>query len=69
MKANTWRITGYKGRNDYDGPADDNTDLEIIFDSRFKKEDIETIMFNYWGKKYRSVAIKAELLEEDTNVG
>ena len=49
MKANIWRITGYKGWNDYDGPADDNTDLEIIFDSRFKKEDVETIMFNYWG--------------------
>ena len=67
MKANIWRITGYKGRNDYDGPADDNTDLEIIFDSRFKKEDVETIMFNYWGSKYRSVAIKAELIKEDIN--
>ena len=65
MKANTWRITGYRGRNDYDGPADDNTKVDIIFDSRFKKEDVETIMFNYWGQKYRSVAIKAELLEED----
>ena len=67
MKANTWRITGYKGWNDYDGPSDDNTDLEIIFDSRFKKEDVEAIMFNYWGKKYRSVAIKAELLRENGN--
>ncbi len=66
MKANTWRITGYRGQNDYDGPSDDNTDLEIIFDSRFKKEDVEAIMFCYWCKKYRSVAIKAELLKEDT---
>lgn len=65
MKANIWRITGYKGRNDYDGPADDNTDLEVIFDSRFSKEDVEDIMFYYWGKRYRSVAIKAELLKED----
>jgi hypothetical protein len=64
--ANTWRITGYKGRNDYDGPADDNTNIEFIFDSRFKKEDVEDIMFYYWGKLYRSVAIKAELLKEDT---
>lgn len=63
MKANTWRITGYRGRNDYDGPMDDNTSIEVIFDSRFNKEDVETIMFNYWNKKYRSVAIKAELIE------
>lgn len=64
MKAIVWRITGYKGRNDYDGPADDNTNIEVIFDSRFKKEDVEDILFYYWGRKYRSVAIKAELLEE-----
>lgn len=63
MKANTWRITGYRGRNDYDGPMDDNTSIEVIFDSRFNKEDVETIMSNYWNKKYRSVAIKAELIE------
>ena len=62
MEANIWRITGYKGWNDYDGPVDDNTDIEVIFDSRFKKEDVEDIMFNYWGKKYRMVAIKAEMV-------
>ena len=66
MKANIWRITGYKGRNDYDGPADDNTELDLIMDSRFKKEDVEDILFYYWGKLYRSVAIKVELLKEDT---
>ena len=62
MEANIWRITGYKGRNDYDGPMDDNIDIEIIFDSRFKKDDVENIMLAYWGKKYRSVAVKAELV-------
>ena len=65
MKVNTWRITGYRGRDDYDGPADDNTKLDLIMDSRFKKEDVEDIMFRYWSKLYRSVAIKAELLKED----
>lgn len=69
MKVNVWRITGYKGRNDYDGPMDDNTNIEIAFDARFKKEDIETIMFNYWGKKYRSVAIRAELVKTQEIVG
>jgi hypothetical protein len=62
-KANVWKVTGYRGRNDYDGPADDNTSIEVIFDSHFNKEDVETIMFNYWNKQYRSVAIKAELIE------
>ena len=62
MEANIWRITGYKGRNDYDGPMDDNIDIEIIFDSRFKKDDVENIMLNYWGKKYCSVAVKAEMV-------
>ena len=64
MKANVWRVTGYRGKNDYDGPADDNTKLDIIFDSHFKKEDVENILAYYWDKIYRSVAIKAELLEE-----
>ena len=63
MKYSIWRITGYRGWNDYDGPTDDNTKVDIIFDNRFKKEDVEAFMFNYWGKKYRSVAIKAEQLK------
>lgn len=62
MEANVWKITGYKGRNDYDGPMDDNIDIDIIFDSRFKKEDVENIMLAYWGRKYRSVAIKVEII-------
>ena len=59
---NTWLITEYHGRNDYDGPADDNVKLELIMDSRFTKDDVEKIMADYWSKFYRSVAIKAELL-------
>lgn len=64
MKANVWRITGYRGNNDYDGPADDNTKLDIIFDNRLKKKDVEDILFYYWGRTYCSVVIKAELLRE-----
>lgn len=63
MKANIWKITGYKGRNDYDGPEDDNTDLDLIMDSRFTKEHIEEIMSQCWSKFYRSVAIKAEFIK------
>ena len=62
MKVNVWRITGYKGHNDYDGPEDDNTQIDLIMDSRFTKENVEEIMAQYWSKFYRSVAIKAELL-------
>lgn len=69
MKVNTWKITGYKGWNDYDGPVDNNTDIEVAMDGRFKQEDVENIMFDYWGKKYRSVTIKAELVENQELVG
>ena len=69
MKANIWRITGYKGHNDYDGPEDDNTKLDLIMDSRFTQENVEEIISQYWSKFYRSVAIKAELLETKEIVG
>ena len=62
--ANTWKIKGYRGKNDYDGSVDDNTEIELIMDSRFSKEDVEKIMADYWAKFYRSVAIKAELLTD-----
>jgi hypothetical protein len=64
-KSNAWLISGYRGRNDYDGPADDNTKIELIMDSRFTKDDVEKIMADYWSKFYRSVAIKAELLKKE----
>ena len=59
---NTWLITGYHGRSDYEGLADDNVELELIMDSRFTKDDVEKIMADYWSKFYRSVMVKAELL-------
>ena len=64
-KANIWRITGYKGWSDYDGPIDDNVEIDVIFDSRFRKEDVEDIMLHYWNKKYHSVSIKANILAEN----
>ena len=63
IKVNVQRITGYKDRNDYNNPEDDNTKLDLIMDSRSTKENIEEIMAHYWSKFYRSVAIKAELLD------
>ena len=64
MRTNTWRITGYRGSSDYDGPADNNTDFELIMDRRFTQRDVEEIMFNYWRPVYRVVAIKAELVND-----
>ena len=46
-ESNVWMITGYHDRNDYDGPADDNVELELIMDSRFTKDDAEKIMTDY----------------------
>ena len=45
MTVRYWRITGYKGKNDYDGLQDNNVDVVIAFDSRFNKRDVEDIMF------------------------
>ena len=59
MKVTIWNITGYKGRDDYDGPQDDNVNIEVSMDSRFSRQDVEEIMCNYWGRKYRTVAIHA----------
>ena len=63
MKVNIWHITGYTGRNDYDGSEDDNRDFKIAMDAAFSKADIEQIMLNYWNKFYENVAVKAELIE------
>ena len=64
MKANIWKITGYKGHNDYDGPEDNNINFNIIMDSRFTKKDIEKIMSQYWSQFYRTVAIKINFVKE-----
>ncbi len=64
LKYNVWKISGFRGCNDYDGPADDNTEKEIIMDSHFTKDDVERIMLAYWSRFYRVVSIKAELLNK-----
>ena len=58
MKANIWRITGYRGKNDYDGPEDDNTKLDIIFDGRLKTEDVEDLLFYSWGRSIVVLLLK-----------
>ena len=57
-----WRIEGYKGNSDCDGPEDYNIDMEMPWDSHFKAKDIENIMATYWGKKFRCVTVKATFL-------
>ena len=37
---NIWKIDGYCGWNDYDGPADCNRHDEYIMDANFKKQDV-----------------------------
>ena len=64
MKITIWEVSGYKGKNDYDGPQDDNFGFEVLMDSRFTKEEVEEIFFSRYGKKYRSVALKAVKIKE-----
>ena len=64
MKITIWQISGYKGWNDYDGVADNNFTFKVVMDSRFAKEEVEEIFFNRYIKKYRTVALKATVIEE-----
>ena len=64
MKINIWQISGYKGWNDYDGTADNNFSFKVAIDSRFTKGEVEEIFFNRYGKKYRTVALTATIIEE-----
>ena len=54
-----WRITGYKGFDNYDGPSDNNMCFEVLMDARFKKEEVEEIFLNRFSKKHRTVALSA----------
>ncbi len=64
VKINIWKIEGYKGRNDYDGVADNNFSFTVALDSRFTKEEVEEIFFNRYTKKHRVVALSAMFVEE-----
>ena len=61
---NMWRISGYKGFDNYDGPSDDNMHFDVFLDSRFNKEDVEEIFLNRFSKKHRTVALEATLVRE-----
>jgi hypothetical protein len=64
MKAKVWKVFGYKGNDDCDGPADYNFHFEVLMDARFSKEDVQDIFANRFSKKYRSVEVGAEELRE-----
>lgn len=57
-----WRITGYRGTSECDGPEDYNVDMEMAWDNRFDAKEIEEIMATRWSKKHRCVTIKATFL-------
>lgn len=66
MKVKIWQITGYRGRDNYDGPTDDNLNFSTALDSRFKKKDVEEIFTARYSKTNRVVVIQAtELAERD----
>lgn len=65
-KANIWRFTGYKGWDNYGLElGDDNIKVDLVFDSRLNKEEVEEMMYQYWSKWYSSVEIKANILAEN----
>ena len=64
MKVKIWQITGYKGRDNYDGPTVDNLNFSTALDSRFKKKDVEEIFTARYAKTNRVVVIRAAELAE-----
>ena len=63
IKVNIWRVSGYRGRYDYDGPEDDNFCFVTALDARLTKDDVLELFFNRWSHKYRTVSLYAELLD------
>ena len=59
LKAKIWKVTGYKGWDDWDGPEDNNVSFTVVMDARFSKEDVQDIFLNRFSKKHRSVVIGA----------
>lgn len=65
IKVNIWKVAGYKGFDDYDGPEDNNFSFEAAFDARLTKEEVENFFFERYAKrKYRNVVLRAELVSE-----
>ena len=64
MKIRIWQISGYLGWSDYDNSDDDNFKIKVAMDSRFTRKDVEEIFANRFSKRYRSVVIRAVVLEE-----
>lgn len=60
MPGKVWKITGYIGFSDYDGPEDDNLTTYIVFDERFSKKTVIDFMVYFFSKKYRTVVINAD---------
>ena len=65
-KVNVWRITGYKGYDNYDGSDDNNTDIICPMDARLTKEMVEEFFCNYYSKKHRVVVLSAKCVETKT---
>jgi hypothetical protein len=64
MKIKIWNIKGYKGFDNYDGTDDNNLNVEVAMDARFKKEEVEEIFVNKFSKKHRVVVIEATEIRE-----
>lgn len=59
MPGKVWKITGYIGFSDCDGPEDYSVLNYIVFDERFSKKTVEEFMYHFYSKKYRCVEISA----------
>ena len=61
-KTKTWRVIGYVGRSDYDGPSDDNLDFKLELDASITKDEVLEILETRY-KKYRTGVFKLYIEE------
>ena len=54
-----WKITGYIGFSECDGPEEYDVLNYIVFDEQFSKKTVEEFMCYFYGKKYPYVEIIA----------
>lgn len=62
-KVNLWKVEGYAGYYDCDGPSDYNINETIIIDATFSKQAVVDLMARCY-RKNRVLEIKVNLLKE-----
>lgn len=65
-KYNIWHIDAYAGFSDCDGPNDCNIHEDIIFDAKFSRSDIMSMLTGLYGENRVFEVWKCQKVDSDT---